>query len=122
MGSMEWLAEDVAGNLGSLAATIRNSDGPEHIWSYWRRIDVGIGKHFVCQESVDAEDLLHSVYSFFLTTMTYLEPSFKVFSAESLCHMFDLCHENEDINFSRTHSFSHTHAHNHSIFVKDIFA
>jgi len=95
--SMEWLAEDVAGNLGSLASTIRNSDGPEHIWSYWRRIDVGIGKHFVCQESVDAEDLLHSVYGFFLTTMTYMEPSFKVFSAKSLCHMFDLCHENEDI-------------------------
>jgi len=92
----EWLAQDVEGNLRSLAETIRSSDGPECLWRYWRSIDRGVGEHFVCRDSVEAEDLLHGVYHFFLSSMTYLEPSFKVFNPQSLCKMFNLCHENED--------------------------
>ena len=94
--STEWLAEDVEGNLRSLADTIRQSDGPECLWRYWRSIDEGVGQHFVCQESVEPENLLQGVYHFLWSCMAYLEPSFKVFSPESLCKMFNLCHENED--------------------------
>jgi len=94
--SMEWLAEDVEGNIQSLTETIRRSDGPECLWRYWRSIDEGVGQHFVCQESVQPEDLFQGVYHFLWSCMAYLEPSFKVFSPDSLCRMFNLCHENED--------------------------
>merc|ERR1711892_842786 len=94
--SSEWLAEDVEGNMRSIAETIRNSDGPECLWRYWRSIDQGVGEHFVCRKSVEPEDIVHGVYHFFWSCMAYLEPSFKVFSPESLCKVFNLCHENED--------------------------
>jgi len=94
--STEWLAQDVEGNLRSLADSIRNSDGAECLWRYWGGIDQGLGEHFVCRKSLEAEGLFHGVYNFFLTTMVYLEPSFKVFESQSLCKMFNLCHENED--------------------------
>ena len=90
-------AQDVEGNLRSVAETFRSSDGPECLWRYWRSIDRGVGEHFVCRDSVEAEDLFHGVYHFFLSSMTYLEPSFKVFNPQSLCQMFNLCHKNEDI-------------------------
>ena len=94
--STEWLAQDVEGNLRSLADSIRNSDGAECLWRYWGGIDQGLGEHFVCRKSLEAEGLFHGVYNFFLTTMVCLEPSFKVFESQSLCKMFNLCHENED--------------------------
>merc|ERR1712083_913257 len=53
-------------------------------------------EHFVCYDSVQPEDLFEGVYHFFWSCMAYLEPSFKVFSPDSLCKMFNLCHESED--------------------------
>jgi len=95
--STEWLAQDVEGNLRSLANSIKNSDGADSLWRHWGSIDQGLGRYFVCQESLEAEGFFRGVYHMFLTHMVYLEPSFKVFQRESLCKMFNLCHENEDI-------------------------
>jgi len=96
VNSAEWLAQDVEGNLRTLAGSIRNSDGAECLWTYWRSIDQGMGEHFVCREGVEAEGLFHGMYHFFITSMVYLEPSFQVFESQTLCKIFDVCIENED--------------------------
>lgn len=93
---MEWVAEDVEGNLNQLAEDIQQSDGVEFLWRYYGRLDLWIGEYFICRGS-DAEHLTEVFfYGQLISILGYCDPFFQIFESQNMCQMFDVCESDKD--------------------------
>jgi len=95
---MQWLAEDVEGNLLEIAQQIRDCDGVEYLWSYYGWLYGHVGDYFICRDSTDGESYGVFFYMRMIQILHYLEPSFLVFEGENLCQIFDVCDSAGDSN------------------------
>jgi len=93
---LEWVAEDVEGNLLKIAENIRDCDGVGSLWRYYGRFDRGIGEYLICSGS-DGENLTEVFfYEHLISLLRYCEPFFQIFELQNLCQMFDVCESDGD--------------------------
>jgi len=91
---LEWIAEDVAGNLGVVADSIRNIDGPALIRHYSPTIDIitrqGQGQG-LCEGEPEA--IFPGLYSSVLHSLAVVEPTFSLLLPDSICMLFNVCNQ-----------------------------
>ena len=96
---LEWLAEDVEENFGTITESLKNSDGAGFFWIYWGWFEQKVTSYFVCS-NIGTEESLAGLYYYLLSVVGYFEPSFKLFGPDSLCKLFDFCEE-EGENYAK---------------------
>jgi len=98
--NLEWLVDDVEGNLAKLAEYVSEMDLSKLVN---KSSDMGgVARDVVCGEH--PEDVLPALWESTVARLTYLEPSMEILSKESLGTVFSLGEEDESELARRIHS------------------